>query len=235
MVGQNQGRTAVRSQERPALCHRWIVLADKRCSQKVSKAHQILQGPTELKQRSRNNTCTPIAMNIPQGHMDLAGGYCGSVRVFVLVTLAECLWNTYWLSIAVPIPHHREPTVNGIGLVSEKHRKHAQKRTQPQCFVAGIRKYTSKLSGITQSLFSHSFCAAGLCSTATLPAPHSPAIAASLTASNSKCLCHLLHQSKGYKKYVPNFLCSLSNEKNKIKELCQKKNKLLLTKFWQFG
>lgn len=90
MVGQNQGRTADRSQERPALCHRWKVSADKRCSQKVSKAHQILQGPTELKQRSRNNTCTPIAMNIPQRHMDLAGGYCGSVPVFVL-------WP--WLSV----------------------------------------------------------------------------------------------------------------------------------------
>lgn len=190
VVGQNQGHTAERSQERPALCHRWIVSADKRCSQKVSKAHQILQGPTELKQSSRNNTCTPIAMNDPWRHMDLAGGDCGSVPMFVSVTLPECLWNTYWLLISVPIPQQREPTVNGIGLVSEKHRKHPEEDT-----ALVLHGRAQKIHIQTQwhhpQAFFQSFCTAGLCSTATLLAPNSPAITASLTASNSRCLCHL--------------------------------------------
>lgn len=130
VVGQNQGHTAERSQQRPALCHRWIVSADKRCSQKVSKTHQILQGPTELKQSSRNNTCTPIAMNDPWRHMDLAGG---------TVDLSPCLFQWPCLSVyeihigywsLSPSLSRENPQLMAL-VWCQRNTENTQKRTQP--------------------------------------------------------------------------------------------------------
>lgn len=99
--------------------------------------------------------------------MDLAGGYCGSAPVFVWVTLAECLWNTYWLLITVPSLTRENPQLMAL-FWCQRNTENTQKRTQPQCFMGGIRKYTSKLRGIIHRLFSIISAQLGC-----VPQPHS--------------------------------------------------------------
>lgn len=66
--------------------------------------------------------------------MDLVRGYCGFVPGFVLLTLAKCLWNTYWLLIK------RTQCL----IVQVWCQRNTEKRTQSECFAETIRKCTAK-------------------------------------------------------------------------------------------
>lgn len=135
----------------------------KGVARRSPKPIRILQGPTELKQRSRNNTCTPIAMGVPQSPVDPARGDGVSVEVFVLLDLGSAFLR-YVLVIDRPPRSSPESTQQLIahGQCQRNTENTPIKEDAVQVLSRRAQKIYIKNSTASSLGSSHRFCAAGL-------------------------------------------------------------------------